>query len=217
MTTTLLLPVVFATTRGTRFERTPVSTDETHPALMQLVEQARGGCLESFEKLVALFELRIFNYICRITRNPHDAEDLMQVTFVKAYRNIYNFQTRQSFAPWLFTIAKRTTLNHLRDRRPTEELSNDERVDHENPATSLERKDEQDSVWTVARSLSPDQYEALWLRYGEGFSIAEMARVMNTNQVRVRVLLHRARGKMAELLRQQRPDLARNFFVPSKG
>ena len=148
------------------------------------------------------YEARIFNYLLRLTRNPHDAEDLTQVTFVKAYRNIHRYQPTYAFASWLFTIAKRTAFNHLRGSRPTEEIHEAIPSSAEDPGTILEKKDQNSSVWELAKKLKPKQYEALWLRYSEGFSILEIAEIMNTNQIHVKVLLHRARKTLARFVRR---------------
>jgi RNA polymerase sigma-70 factor (ECF subfamily) len=67
----------------------------------------------------------------------------------------------------------------------------------ENPANLLAVKDDADALWQLARALKPRQREALWFRYGEGFSIAETARAMRTNEIHVKVLLHRARARLA--------------------
>ena len=69
----------------------------------------------------------------------------------------------------------------------------------------FQESEERASLWALARRLKPAQYEALWLRYVEGFSIAEAARVMRTNPIRVRVLLHRGRAALGELLEQKDP------------
>jgi len=81
-----------------------------------------------------------------------------------------------------------------------EELSPESEADLDDPSVLLEQKDEKLSLWDLARKLGQDQYETLWLRYGEGFSIAETAKILNTNQIRVRVLLHRARKNLAKRL-----------------
>jgi RNA polymerase sigma-70 factor (ECF subfamily) len=135
-----------------------------------------------------------------MTGNQHDAEDLTQVTFLKAFQNIHRYQSSHAFQAWLFTIAKRTALNHFRDRRPAEELGPDLPADTESPSVTTEKEDARGRLWKLAYSLKPDQYEALWLRYGEGFSISQVARVMKTNSIRVRVLLHRARAALAKKL-----------------
>ena len=164
----------------------------------QLAERSRAGCRESFELLVEHFERRLFHFLYQMTRNRHDAEDLTQVTFLKAYQNISAYESQHAFSAWLFTIAKRTALNHYRGKRLVAELPEDLEAETENPSVVLEKKDEHFAIWQSAKSLKPDQSEALWLRYGEGFSITETARIMNTNSIRVRVLLHRARAALAK-------------------
>ena len=81
-------------------------------------------------------------------------------------------------------------------------MFNDTEENAEDPSVLLERKDEESSIWKLARTLKPNQYTALWLRYGEGFSTAETARIMKTNQIHVKVLLHRARGHLAKSLKR---------------
>ncbi|MFO1497679.1 MAG: RNA polymerase sigma factor [Verrucomicrobiota bacterium] len=168
----------------------------------ELADQARNGSRSSFEALVAHFEKRIFNYLYQMTRNQHDAEDLTQVTFLKAYQNIHRYQSNRAFTAWLFTIAKRTALNHFRDTKPVEELGPDLPDHREDPSVQTEREDAFSGIWRLAKCLKPDYYEALWLRYGEGFSISETARIMRTNSLRVRVILHRARAALAKKLGQ---------------
>ncbi|MCF7764520.1 MAG: RNA polymerase sigma factor [Verrucomicrobia bacterium] len=177
------------------------SADETELSPEELAVACQAGCQDSFERLVALFEGRIFNFLWRLTGNQHDAEDLTQDTFVKVYRNIQRYQPVFAFSTWLFTIAKRTAYSHLRRSKPSEELALEDEPDLEDPSVLLQRKDDGDSVWSVARKLKPNQYEALWLRYGEGFSVAETAQIMNTNQIHVKVLLHRGRQHLAKQLK----------------
>lgn len=188
-------------------QRRPMSArstaGETPDALAELVVRARRGDREAFGELVTQFEGRIFHYLRQFTAGAHDAEDLTQDTFVKAWRGIARFESTGSFSSWLYTIAKRTALNHLRSRKHESGAEAPEEIDATTPAQVCEAGEEQDSVWTLARKLKPAQYEALWLRYGEDFSIEETARVMRTNQIRVRVLLHRGRAQLARLLEQR--------------
>jgi RNA polymerase sigma-70 factor, ECF subfamily len=169
-------------------------------SLEVLVEHARQGSTEAFGELVRLHEERLFNFLRQITGNDHDAQDLAQDTFVKAFRSIARFQGSGSFTAWLFTIGKRTALNHLRDHRREVTEEAPEQIDFTTPAQAFAEAEERAGLWEMARRLKPDQFEVLWLRYAEGFSVAETARIMRTNQIRVRVLLHRGRGRLAQWL-----------------
>lgn len=171
----------------------------------ELADRSREGCRASFEALVGHFEKRIFQFLYQMTRNQHDAEDLTQVTFLKAFQNIHRYQSNRAFGAWLFTIAKRTALNHFRDSHPAEELGPEIPAATENPSRLLEIEDARSGLWKIARTLKPEQYEALWLRYAEGFSISEISRIMRCNSLRVRVLLHRSRAALARKLTDFNP------------
>ncbi len=166
----------------------------------QLAERAQAGCRESFERLVLRYERQIYNFIHQFTSQRQDAEDLTQETFLKAYRSLPRYRPALAFAPWLFTIARRTAASHFRSAKHFEELPAEDEPVQENPANLLESRDEQDSLWRLARTLKPKQFEVLWLRYHEGFSCAETAGIMRTNQVHVKVLLHRARANLSGML-----------------
>src|SRR5438874_1292704 len=66
----------------------------------RLVEQCQAGSPEAFERLVEHYEKRIFNFLCQMTNNPHDAEDLAQETFLKAYHGIHRFDSAHGFSTW---------------------------------------------------------------------------------------------------------------------
>jgi len=165
-----------------------------------LVAMCQGGDVDSFGELIERFEKRVFHFVLRMTRQSQDAEDITQETFVKVWKNLHRFRSEHAFSTWLFTIARRTALNHIRAKRPAQELTDYDEPVHETPSRHTEQREHAESIWKIARRLKPAQYEALWLRYGEGFAVDEAAKVMGTNSVRVRVLLHRARKRMAELL-----------------
>ena len=114
---------------------------------------------------------------------------------------IYRFDPAHAFSTWLFTIAKRSAFNHFRAAKRFQEIPREEEIDLADPSILLQQKDEKISLWKLARALKRDQSEVLWVRYGEGFSIAETAKILNTNQIRVRVLLHRARKNLGKSLR----------------
>lgn len=175
-------------------------SEHVEPTSELLAERAKAGCFDSFERLVARFEARVFNFLRQFTGNHHDAEDLTQETFVKAYRGLARFDSKFSFATWIFTIARRTAASHFRSARLFEELPADEESIEETPATALESKDERKSIWRLVSALQPKQSEALWWRYEQGFSVAEVARIMGTNQIHIKVLLHRARGSLLKAL-----------------
>ena len=170
---------------------------------------ARTGDLEAFGQIVRRYQPRLLSYVAQLCGNPSDAEDLVQDSFVKAHRALDRFDGRCSFGAWLFTIAKHHTLNHLRGnwRNSGEEVP--ESIEERTPADTLDETDHRHQLWEAAKQLKPAQFEALWLRYGEGFNIEEVSRIMKTNRLRVRVLLHRGRHALAK-------ELERTGFRPAR-
>ncbi len=102
---------------------------------------------------------------------------MTQETFLKAYRSLPRYRPALAFAPWLFTIARRYRSQHFRSAKHFEELpAEDEPIFAENPANLLESRDEQNSIWRLARTLKPKQFEVLCrCAITEGFSCAETA------------------------------------------
>jgi RNA polymerase sigma-70 factor (ECF subfamily) len=168
-----------------------------------LALRAQAGCEDAFGELVKLLGPRLHNFLFQLLGNTHDAEDVTQETFIRAYKGLPHFQaTRASVTTWLYAIARNTAITHLRRRKSSQPLDDFEFSTDVNPSLLLETRDENRALWTLARSLKPREFEVLWYRYGEGFAVAEIARVMSLTQIHIKVLLHRARKHLAEKITQ---------------
>ena len=166
----------------------------------ELAFAAKQGCLDAFEQLVTCFEGRLFAFLYQKTNDHHLAQDLLQSTFVIAYRKLHLYNPRFSFASWLYTIASRQAINHFRNKRIFERDQVGQTLDSD-PSSELIAREQAKSLWNRAREvLSERQYDAIWHFYGEERNLAETADVMNRSVGSVKVLLHRARRKLAEEL-----------------
>lgn len=175
--------------------------------LALLARRAREGDDTAFAELVGATSDRLFNYLFRLTAQAQDAEDLAQETYLKAHRALDRYDPRRPFLPWLFTIARRTALNHRRSWHPTEPLPEEApAAASADPARTLVGRDEWAHLWRVAQTLPPRYHEALWLYYGEGFDTAQVAAVLRTRPLVVKVVLHRARRALLTALRRQEPS-----------
>jgi len=163
--------------------------------LAALALRARDGDDEAFNRLVGECSGRLFNFLFRITGQAQDAEDLVQDTLIKAFRALPRYDASRPWLPWLFTIARRTALNHLRGRRAVERLPEELPLPASGPGPGemAATRDDDASLWRLAQGLNPRYHEVLWLHYGEGFSLPHVAVVMGTNRLSLKVLLHRAR------------------------
>jgi len=144
-------------------------------------------------------------------------QDMLQETFLQALHRRERLATVDSPRAWLFGIARHTAASHFRSAERFDELPLEAGIVEENPANLLATKDDSDAFWRLARTLKPRQWEALWLRYGEGFSVAETARALGTTQIHARVLLHRARAGLAQRLAASGYGPAAAMQPPDRG
>jgi RNA polymerase sigma-70 factor, ECF subfamily len=178
------------------------------PAPEELARRAQAGSVEAFSELVGLFQERLFNFLLR-RASVQDAEDLTQETFIRAWQRIGLYRSKWRFSTWLFTIATRLAAGRARriGSVPALTLTDDPRAAGL-PHAGLEHAEESSRIWAlVDEVLSPEQRAAVWLRYAEDLSMQEIAVVMGKSEVGVRVMLHRARGLLAERLRDADADI----------
>jgi RNA polymerase sigma-70 factor (ECF subfamily) len=172
----------------------PPETGAVSAEEISLIQEVLRGDARAFDQIIQLHHRRVFHFLHQMTRQRQDAEDLTQQTFIKAYHHLGRFDPYRPMINWLLTIARRTALNHFRDRGKWEQLPGELVASGPSPATSAEDRDRWDNVWDRMRAvLSQRQFEILWLRFGEGLSTAETARVVGLTQTHVKILIFRAR------------------------
>jgi len=180
-----------------------------------LARWSQEGCQDAFAELVERYGTRLFKFLNYKTNSPHDTEDLVQDTFVKAYQNIHRYKETWRFSTWLFTIAARLAYSHFRRSRPCQVLGEIESDDLEPPQWLLVQETHQ-GLWEMAGSLSQNQYQALWLKYAQDMSVKEIAKVLRKSQVNVKVILYRARINLAKKLQKVTVEEGAADQTPSK-
>ena len=164
----------------------------------ELARRCQEDDTRAFAELLDLFGPRVHGFLCKMVGNTHDAEDLTQEVFVKAYRNIRKFDPSRPFPPWLFTIARRTALNHFRSRKTWVELPEEMIGSGEDgPEREADLHERVDNLWAKARRvLTGREFEALWLRFGEELSTAETAAATGQSVPGIKTLIFRARQRL---------------------
>lgn len=174
----------------------------------ELAVQAQAGCAASFDALVRRFQTPLLQFLRR-RGNPADAEDLLQEAMVRAYVNLHQYRPRWRFATWMFTIARRVSINYYRRARP---VADDERVhcaacDRAGPAETVAADESRQRLWDVAqRVLSEEEQTALWLHYVEELTLRDVGLVLGRSWGSVKTMVFRARKKMLPWLDGLRPD-----------
>jgi len=168
--------------------------------------QARADTLDAG----TLFEThrdRIFRYVLHIVHDRTEAEDLTQETFLRAYRFRESIRDAGAVRSWLYQIATRICLDHLRRHKPQISLDGKEGAQHAESIGSvndsaLEAAERKETSQCVQRCLQflPDHYRAVILMH-EVYSLtaSEMASLMAVNLTTVKMRLHRAR-RMLEMV-----------------
>ena len=163
----------------------------------ELVQAAVAGNGQAARELVRLFHRPIFRFVCRMTGQAQDAEDITQETFVKAFRSLDRVDTSRPLINWLFTIARRTALNHFRSKKEWVELPPEAASESPGPRQEVERREVVDGVWAKARRvLSAAEFQVLWLRFGENLSTAEAAKAAGRSTTSIKTLIYRARQRL---------------------
>ncbi len=167
----------------------------------ELAREARAGSRRSFEELASRYRRRLFVYLRSRVGSDEDAEDLVQDTLLKLYRNIGAYDPAYRFSTWLYTSAGRLAIDAFRKGAAARaHLSGAPVEDLPDPAARPAGAGAgagATGAWDAARALGGDRYRVLWLRYGEDMSIEEIAAVIGRTRLAVRVLLHRARTSLA--------------------
>lgn len=154
----------------------------------ELIERIRDGDDNSAEELILRYYAAVLRYCRWHSADDAQAEDLTQETFLRVFKNLSQYGKRDRFKSWLYTIA-----NHLcidESRKTTWHALSDELSEE---CTAFSKLEDRDEIDRLLRKLSPEQREAIILRFGEQLSFAEIAKVMNctlrTAQSRVRCAL----------------------------
>jgi len=153
------------------------------------VAKTLAGNLEEFRPLVERYSQRLFRLAYRIAGNEHDAEELVQETFLKAYRNLARFEARSNFGTWLYRICANCSLDQLRKRRPEggfQELDAPEGSVSQNelshPSPSPERlmfsTEMRQEMEAAIQQLTPTERAAFALRHHEGLGIDEISEIL---------------------------------------
>ncbi|MFO7761460.1 MAG: RNA polymerase sigma factor [Thermodesulfobacteriota bacterium] len=176
----------------------------------ELVRSFRSGDIQAFNRLVLIYQNRIYNLALNYVKNPEEAKDLTQDIFVNVYLAIHSLREDNKFSAWLYRIAVNKCRNHY-NRLNRRGFFLNKSLDDENtgiqlkgekgPELALEKEDLTNQVRTGINSLKKNERDILVLRDLQGLSYEEISTILKMPLGTVKSKLNRARAALKKQLK----------------
>lgn len=218
MSTLLVRPLVLSGSVKVKPSKAEAGSIDEKERDALLVGRARGGDQDAYRELVELYQNRAHAIALGIVGNHHDAEDLVQQAFLKAYRSLSSFRGQSSFYTWLYRIifnlsidlsrkAYRKSERGYEDASAIDSLAQQTGRDPgkylshvDTPDERLRRQEVRDRFRQALSKLSPEHRAVIVLREIEGLSYNEISDVVGCSKGTVMSRLHHARKRMQAML-----------------
>jgi RNA polymerase sigma-70 factor (ECF subfamily) len=179
-----------------------------------LAKQVLEGNQEAFELLVQRYNAPLFNFICRFLGDYDLACDVLQQVFLRFYISLPRLETRESFRPWLFQVARNCCMDELRRKyhsvlhfsqfENSEGDSSNDLYDIPDPEPLpediVERRDLQVLLQDAIQTLPPKFRSVVILRYTSQMSFPEIGQVLSMPEATAKTYFHRAKVLLRKIL-----------------
>jgi RNA polymerase sigma-70 factor (ECF subfamily) len=177
--------------------------EQMHPDEAAAIAQAMDGDHDAFRVLVERHSRSMYRLAYRMTGRAEDAEDIVQETFVRAYRRIGRFEQRSDFGTWLYRIAFNCAIDYLRARPRHESTEPEDTLDRLATANDAPSPDDlvyagqiERRVQAALEGLSAKERAAFLLRHYQGCSIDEICRTLDLKSNAAKHSIFRAVRKL---------------------
>ena len=176
------------------------------------IRQCLAGDEQAYRELVGQYQRRVYALALRMVRQAEDAEDITQETFVRMFRALDRYDLERPFSTWLFTIASRLCIDHIRRRRTApvalyyrdSESGEEREIEVQDagvrPDEAAQREQEERKVQGLIDALPPHYRVVVVLRHQQELSYEEIAEVLGMPLGTVKARIHRARALLARRL-----------------
>ena len=170
----------------------------------ELIERILAGEWRNFAILVDKYEAKVYSYTHYLMGNKEDAEEIVQDTFVKAYRSLSQFRGEAAFSTWLIRIAHFGCLTRFRLKKPNkvsiDEAETSQVAKEDEPSRKMDLDDRKAILQKALDQLKPDERSVVTLFYYSELPIKEIVEVTDLTESNVKILLHRSRKKLLGIL-----------------
>jgi len=185
---------------------------------LQLIQAIKNGNAQAFSEFVLRFQNYVYTVSFSIVKNKPEAQEVTQDTFIKAHRAIEKFEANSKVSSWLYKIAYRTGLDMLRKRKNNLDLdivSYSLADKGQNMADKLENLEHKALVEVAIDQLPAKEAVVLKLFYLEEMNVNEVVEITSMTKSNVKVVLFRARKKLAEIISNDFADLKNYYNIKS--
>ena len=206
-----------------RLKVRPTAVALNEPPDHALIAQVRNGEAAAFEKLMRRYNQRVFRAARSVLRDDAEAQDVVQETFVRAFRHLQDFEERSSVGTWLTRIAVNEAFSRLRRSRlfgsldnetnPQEGGSYSVESNQPGPEDQASSRELRSVLIAAIDSLSEDLRTVFMLREIEGLSTLETSEVLQLSSEAVRVRFHRARLALRRQVEKQVGEEVQGLFT----
>ncbi len=183
----------------------------------QRVQQVLSGNTFAFSYFVETYQDMAITIAYRICGNMQDAEDVVQESYIKAYKNLHSFRSESKFSTWLYRIVYNTSVTYIKSQMwlstKEAEIENAKDLESDNLDIKIEAVERNKIVSDILQKMPKGDALLLTLYYMEDNPVKEIAKIVGLNESNVKVRLFRARKLFKELLIKHYQTEARNIFV----
>jgi RNA polymerase sigma factor (sigma-70 family) len=170
-------------------------------------EQAATGQLSEFSELYNDYFPKVFAYVYGRVQDKETSLDIVADVFEKAYMKMKSLRSPDSFGSWLFTIARNEVSSHWRREKPAARAAQEAAIENElhgqpkNPEETLLHKERLASLSALVKQLPRREQEIIALKFDAELTNREIAGILSTSEVNVRVTIFRALRKLRERMK----------------
>jgi RNA polymerase sigma-70 factor (ECF subfamily) len=165
----------------------------------QWIMDVLAGNKQAYAHIINKYKNPLYATILRMTRNPEDAQDLVQEALIKVYHQLSKYDGKGQFSSWLYRVAINHCMDEFRKKRykmKQVEMDDDKLQNHNHPEVIFLKKEKNRQLEKLLQTLPEEERMILLLRYANELSYSEISGIVGLPISDIRNKLHRAKKKM---------------------
>ncbi|WP_186578127.1 RNA polymerase sigma factor SigW [Aquibacillus kalidii] len=181
--------------------------------IKEMIKSVKKGDQSAYEDIVSFYQSKVYAICYRMIGNSHEAEDLAQEAFIRAYVNIHSFDEKKKFSTWLYRIATNLTIDRIRKKKPDFYLDAEVRgtdgldmysqlpAEQALPEEEVESLEIQTVIQQEIMNLPAKYRSVIALRFVDELPLAEISEILDIPVGTVKTRIHRGREALRKRLR----------------